>query len=345
MDYTITSNQSTTQILFDSNLLNQLQIWENNYSKIVLVVDQQVAILHSDKFDHYPLCIIGANEANKVLHSVCEVIDFLLLNQVDKYDLIVGVGGGVITDLVGFVASVYKRGVPFAFVPTTILSMVDAAIGGKNGLNYKDIKNIIGVIEQPHYIVYDYAFLATLPHEEWVNGFAEIIKHACILSYELWILLHKHTILDFKKNPALLASIIATNVALKLSVVQNDVLEAGNRKILNFGHTLAHAIEIMYKVPHGSAVSIGMIFACTIASKLYDFKDEYSLKALLQKYELPIAIHLDVTTTLELLQHDKKKKNDQIQFVLLKTIGKASVEVVSLADLADYLTQFNNEAS
>src|SRR5690606_37442053 len=147
----------------------------------------------------------------------------------------VGIGGGVLTDLVGFVASIYKRGINFSLVPTTILAMVDASIGGKNGINIGSYKNVIGVINQPWAIVYDYDLLKTLATEEWINGFAEIIKHACINSMKIWNILNDHELNDFKKNYELLHKLIQLNVATKLSIVHQDPNDKGIRKILNFG--------------------------------------------------------------------------------------------------------------
>ena len=175
--------------------------------------------------------------------------------------MLVGIGGGVITDLTGYVAAIYMRGLSFGFVPTSILAMVDAAIGGKNGIDVGVYKNIIGTIRQPQFLLYDYSLLKSLPQSEWVNGFAEIVKHACIKDARLFNTLRQNSIRSYQRNSKELGALIKKNVHIKASVVQADEFEKGERRLLNFGHTLGHAIENIYKMPHGHAISIGMVAA------------------------------------------------------------------------------------
>ena len=172
-----------------------------------------------------------------------KIIDELLNRSADKDTVIIGLGGGVITDIAGYVASIYKRGVPLIQVPTSILGMVDAAVGGKNGVNTAHYKNMVGTIYQPEAVIFDQELISTLPKEEWINGFAEVIKHACIKDESLFRTLQKHTIDDYFNNPVLTASLIKENVLIKTGVVLGDELETGDRMLLNFGHTLGHAIE------------------------------------------------------------------------------------------------------
>jgi 3-dehydroquinate synthetase len=156
---------------------------------------------------------------------------------------LIGVGGGVVTDITGYVASIYLRGIRFGFVPTTILGMVDAAIGGKNGIDVGVYKNMVGTITQPAFLLYDMDFLKSLPDREWRNGFAEIIKHAAIKKAAMFAELESATLQHFQQNKEALQKLIQENALLKAGIVQQDERESGERRLLNFGHTLAHALE------------------------------------------------------------------------------------------------------
>jgi 3-dehydroquinate synthase len=158
------------------------------------------------------------------------------------------------------------RGIRFGFVPTSILAMVDASIGGKNGIDVGTYKNMVGLIRQPEFLLYDYSFLKSLPKAEWINGFAEIIKHACIKDASMFRLLEAYKLNDFQKDKTLLNKLIQRNALLKSKVVVEDEFETGDRKLLNFGHTFGHAIENTYQLPHGHAVAVGMVMACMISA-------------------------------------------------------------------------------
>jgi 3-dehydroquinate synthase len=227
------------------------------------------------------------------------------------------------------------RGIKFAFVPTSILAMVDAGIGGKNGIDVGVYKNIVGVINHPEFLLYDYSFLETLPDAEWVNGFAEIIKHACIKDSDMFHLLESHSLMKFQSSIVDTAAIIKKNVDIKYSVVSQDEQETGERKLLNFGHTIGHAIENTSNLSHGHAVSIGMAVACRISEKINDFSKAETKRVtdLLVKYELPVAFTSDKQKTWEILQHDKKKSGSNISFVVLDKIGAASVKSIPLDHL------------
>ena len=167
--------------------------------------------------------------------------------------MLVGVGGGVVADLTGYVAATFLRGVEFGFVPTSILAMVDASIGGKNGINVGLFKNIVGTIRQPSFILFDVKLTSSLPEKEWRNGFAEIIKHACIKDAKMFRELEANGPDKYKPGSRQLALLVERNAILKTRIVQRDELETGERRILNFGHTLGHALENLYELPHGHA--------------------------------------------------------------------------------------------
>jgi 3-dehydroquinate synthase len=303
--------------------------------KTIFITDENVYAAHEEKFSGWQSIVIKAGEQFKNQQTVNLIIEQLIDLHADRQTFIVGVGGGVVTDIAGFVASIYMRGVKFAFVPTSILAMVDASIGGKNGIDVGVYKNLVGVINHPEFLLYDYSFLETLPDDEWINGFAEIIKHACIKDNEMFQFLEKHSIMNFRSSLKDTAAIIKKNVNIKYNVVANDEQETGERKLLNFGHTIGHAIENTSGLPHGHAISIGMVAACHISEVINDFNkaDTKRISDILSKYELPISFSSDKEKTWEILLHDKKRSGNNMSFVVLDTIGKASVKNIPLDQL------------
>jgi len=241
------------------------------------------------------------------------------------------------SDIAGYAASVYMRGIKFGFVPRSILAMVDASVGGKNGVDVGVYKNLVGVIRHPKFLLYDYSFLKTLPHEEWVNGFAEIIKHACIKDKAMFELLENNSIEEFQHSDEKIASLIKRNVEIKYKVVSNDEFETGERKLLNFGHTLGHAIENIYQLPHGSAISIGMVAASKISEEINGFNETARIIDLLKKYNLPVELKFDKEKVWEVLLMDKKKSGDTMNFILLNKIGDAIVKPVPLSQLKELI--------
>lgn len=303
--------------------------------KCIVITDTAIHRLHHEKFEGYKTIVIPAGEQYKQQHTVDNIIQQLIAFEADRKSFIIGVGGGVVTDITGYAASVYMRGLPFGFVPTTILAQVDASVGGKNGIDVGVYKNLVGTIRQPDFIFFDYSFLQTLPDEQWVNGFAEIIKHACIKDRQLFYFLENHTLSDFQTNRTLLADLIEKNVTIKSDVVEKDEFEQGDRRLLNFGHTLGHAIENEYQLLHGHAISIGMIAAATISETLNNFTspDRDRVKNLLSRYKLPVSIDFDKKKVFEILKMDKKRVSNEMNFVLLNAIGEAIVKPIPLAQL------------
>ena len=303
--------------------------------KIIIITDENVYRYHAKKFNGFNVITIPAGEAHKHQQTVDNIINRLLHLQADKQTCIVGVGGGVVTDISGYIASIYKRGIKLALVPTSVLAMVDAAIGGKNGVDVGLYKNMVGTVYQPDILLFDYSFLKTLPPEEWINGFAEIIKHACIKDAALFTFLAANKIEKFKKDKTELAKLIEKNVAIKIAVVKNDEFETGERKLLNFGHTIGHAIENIYHLPHGHAVSVGMAAACTISEKINNFypEEKSMILDILIQYQLPVKMDIDANKIWEVLLLDKKRDTDKMSFILLDRIGKAKIKSISLKQL------------
>ena len=312
-----------------------------DHRKVIIITEDHIFNLHASKFEGYKVLLIEGKERNKTQTTIDIIIEKLLEFNIDKQWLIVGVGGGVITDMVGYVASVFKRGINLGLVPTSILAMTDAAIGGKNGINVGNYKNMVGTTYRPLFILYDYSFLETLPKQEWVNGFAEVIKHACIKDEKMFYELEKNNIDYYINNKNATSLLIEKNVAIKTSIVVADEFEKADRFQLNFGHTFGHAIENLYKLPHGYAVSIGMVMAAKISEEINNF-DSISvdrIKNLLLLYELPITQKLNNIEVLELLVKDKKKAGDTINFVLLNKIGEGTVKQLSFVVIESLLDQ------
>lgn len=307
----------------------------------VIITDDHVFEAHSDKMKGFRVIKIAAGEQNKIQSTADRIITELLDFEVDKKTTLCAIGGGVVTDITGLVASIYKRGVPLTLVPSTILAMVDAVIGGKNGINSNGYKNMIGTTRQPDKIIIDYRFLDTLPETEWQNGFAEIIKHACIRDADMFNMLESTSFSQFKEDRSIVAALIEKNIALKTEVVLNDEHESGERYILNFGHSFGHAIEVLYNLPHGHAVSIGMMMAARISEEINNFPSEQvmRLKKLLVDYGLPVEIKMEHETVLELMKKDKKRAGNEINFVLLDHIGKANIQKISFDQLQDLQNQ------
>jgi 3-dehydroquinate synthase len=319
---------------------SQIEEWYPK-DKVVVITDQNVFEHHSTKFEEYATIKLKAGEEHKQQKTVDSIIDQLLQLQADKQTVIIGVGGGVITDMAGYAASIYKRGVKLVLVPTSVLAMVDAAVGGKNGVDVGPYKNMVGTVYQPDHLLFDYQFLDTLPEAEWVNGFAEIIKHACIKDAKLFDFLFATTISDFRNDKMLLASLIEKNVAIKTAVVLSDEFETGDRKLLNFGHTIGHAIENTYHLAHGHAVSIGMVAACSISEEINNFYsvEKQRVIQLLQQYQLTVKLQLDKEKIWGILLMDKKRSSDTMSFILLDSIGAASIKPIPLAQLKDLIDQ------
>jgi len=305
----------------------------------LLLVDENVMRFHAKKIQKFHVVSIPSGEKSKSLEHYSEIFEKLLEMGVDRSWKIVGIGGGVTTDFSGFVASTYFRGLPFGFVSSTLLGQVDASIGGKNGINYKGYKNLIGVIRQPDFVICDIESLKTLPLNEFQDGFAEIIKYGFIKNPEINSYLHDNIDLALEYDSVVIEKLVYDSVKVKRDIVQEDETEQGDRKLLNFGHTFAHAIEKLYSFSHGQAVSLGMIMAARMSVKLglLDNKVVDKLIDLLRRTGLPTETSLDANQMAEIMKKDKKKVGDRMQFILLKGEGQAIIKDVKLSDLKNIL--------
>jgi 3-dehydroquinate synthase len=246
----------------------------------------------------------------------------------------------VITDITGYVAAVYMRGLRFGFVPTSLLALVDASIGGKNGIDVGVYKNMVGVIRQPSFILHDMIFLNTLPQKEWENGFAEIIKHACIKDAAMFRQLEESTFKSYQGKKKSMCELVQRNAMIKAKVVQRDEFEKNERRLLNFGHTLGHALENQYELMHGQAVSIGMTYACHISEQLTGFKQTGKVVRALEQYGLPTYSAFDKQKVFDVLKMDKKRERTEMNYVLLEKIGKGVVKSIPLTQLEKIISKF-----
>jgi 3-dehydroquinate synthase len=305
----------------------------------VIVTDENIFSKHQKKFKGWKTILIKAGEQFKIQVTADNIIQQLIDAGADRKTTLIGVGGGVITDITGYVAGVFMRGIKCGFVPTSVLAMVDAAIGGKNGIDVGLYKNMVGLIRQPAFLLYDFSLLKSLPKEEWVNGFAEVIKHACIKDAPMFTLLEQNKLSFFQKDFTALAKLIQRNALIKTKVVISDEFEKGERKLLNFGHTLGHAIENLYHIPHGHAVSIGMGVACKFSETITGFKGTDRVVNVLKQYGLPPQFDFDKAETFRILKSDKKKDNQSINYILLNKIGRASIVSLPFTEIEILINQ------
>jgi 3-dehydroquinate synthase len=296
--------------------------------KTIVITDERVNELYGKFWKELPTIIIGQGEGNKTIASLNFIIQQLLELNADRKTFILGIGGGIVCDITGFAASVFMRGLKFGFVSTTLLSQVDASVGGKNGVNFDGYKNIVGVFNQPDFVICDPHVLNTLERSEISNGLAEIVKHALIADAEMFSFLEKNIVGLLNLDEDVINFVVTRSVEIKSAIVNLDEKEHGERRKLNFGHSFGHAIEKIAGISHGNAVSLGMVIAARYSHEK-GYLSEPDLRRiinLLQQLELPVMNAYDTNQILEALFKDKKREDDKLHFVLLKQIGQAVVE-------------------
>ena len=326
--------------IFIGNVLDELQHFlkeQYSDSKKIVLVDENteehcLPILDwggVDALKDAEILLIDSGEENKTIEIVNQLWESLLACQVDRKAVVINLGGGVIGDMGGFTAATYKRGIDFIQVPTTLLSMVDASIGGKLGIDINGQKNMVGLFKHPNAVFVHLEFLNSLDRRELYSGFAEVLKHALISSESYWSSICKLTNLDGVD----LQEMVEASIHIKKDIVEKDFKESGLRKKLNFGHTIGHAIESLllhteHKLLHGEAVAAGMIAEAYLSTLVHtEFKAQLGevVGKLLSYYTLPV-LHEDTFDVLiEIMKGDKKNTGDQIDFVLLKSIGESTI--------------------
>jgi len=334
---TINTNSGRSNILIGESLQN-LQRYVPA-ARPIIITDVNVGKLYHLDSMAAKVIIIGTGEEIKTLETVEDIYSQLISWGADRSAFIVGIGGGIVCDIAGFVASTYLRGVRFGFVATTLLAQVDAAIGGKNGVNFERYKNMVGLFQQPEFVICDPEVLKTLPQKEIACGLAEIVKHAAIADPDLFAYLERHAEDILELESRAVKKVVSASVRIKASIIRRDETEKGERRILNFGHTFGHAIEFATGVPHGEAVSLGMVYASNLSFKrgLLTDAENQRLRVLLNDLHLPTRFNSKTEGVAEAIGKDKKRADVRIHFVLLNGIGNAVVEQIAVEELEETL--------
>lgn len=329
--------ESNSQILIGESLSNLYKYIPK--CDAFIITDENVDKLYRKSFPNLPIYVIPAGEVHKSLNTATEIYRWLLDNGADRNSFIVGIGGGVVCDLTGFIASTYMRGVCFGFVATTLLSQVDASVGGKNGVDLDGYKNIIGTFNQPQFVICDITLLKTLPKVEFVSGLAEVVKHALIADSAKFEYIEKNYAAILNLNPEMVEYLVTRSIKIKASIVDVDEREGGLRRVLNLGHTWGHAVETITGIPHGQAISIGMVFTARLSySKGMITKQEKErIATLLSNLGLHTKSEADNATVFETLQKDKKKKGNGVHYILMKGIGAVEVVEISFDELKKFI--------
>jgi 3-dehydroquinate synthase len=305
--------------------------------KSIIITDNRIFRLYRQQFPDVPVIVTGEGEVNKTMSGLEKIFEKLVEYEADRSTFIVAIGGGIVCDTAGFAASVYMRGLRYGFVSTTLLSQVDASVGGKNGVNFRGYKNMIGVFNQPEFVICDISMLKTLDEHEYRSGFAEIIKAAAIKNESLFSFLEKNYLAALNRDQLILEKIIHDSVKIKADIVEQDEKEKGERKKLNFGHTFAHSIEHNTGILHGEAVSLGMALAADLSEELgllaHDQRER--LVNLLKNMKLPVEQNIDYPALLDAMKKDKKRKDDQIDMVFIDRIGNAVIRPMLIKQLEE----------
>ncbi len=314
------------------NVINSLENYLPEGRRVIVVSDENVFHAYRRIISAYDYCLIGLGETNKTLATAEKLYGELLALGADRKTFILGFGGGIVTDVTGFVASTYMRGLSFGFVASTLLAQVDASIGGKNGVNFEGYKNMVGLFNQPDFVLCDLSLLRTLPEREFRAGLAEIIKAGLIADPELFNLFEQHTFQELRSNQELLSELVMRAIRMKAAIVESDEREQGARRKLNLGHTFAHAIEKSSRdFLHGEAVAIGlvMIAALSVRNGTLTPADAARIRSVLEKMGLPVASGIALPVLLQALKRDKKRESHSVNFVLMNGVGDCLIQPVS----------------
>lgn len=332
-ELTLHIDNHETEIVIGHGLFDRLEAYSGK--RLIFLVDLNVYELHRSAFNNRKCIVVPPGEKQKTLDFAENVMRQMVRMEADRTTFLVGVGGGLVSDLAGFVASVYMRGISFGFISSTLLGQVDASIGGKNGVNLDGFKNMIGIIRQPEFVWCDLQLLDSLDQKEMISGYAEVIKYGAIYDRGLFEILEQKQKNILDRDPAILEEIVTRSVAIKRNIVENDVTEQGERKLLNFGHTLGHAVEKLTGMLHGYAVGTGMVLEARLSVNmgLLDQKEADRLEKLIASAGLPVKADPGMNSIYDALLKDKKRAGDQIYFVLLEKLGKAVIHRLDLSIL------------
>ena len=340
-------NVNESKILIDNDLIIDIKKHISNEflpCKVLIISDKNVEKLYFEKVKtdlinlkfKVTSFIFSPGEQSKTYRVISEIYKILSLNYMSRTDIVIALGGGIVTDIAGFVAATYNRGMNLINIPTSLLAQIDAAIGGKNGINSEFGKNLIGTFYQPNLILIDPRTLESLPETELSCGIAEAIKYGCIKDKELFKILEDRNFKDAKNE------IIYRSIMVKKELVEEDKFDLGIRMLLNFGHTIGHALERLenYKnLSHGTAVAIGMNMITKISEKLELTEKGTAdrLGYICKKYCLPTESNFSCKEIFEVILHDKKVLNDYLNLILLKRIGNGFIYKIHSKKFIDFM--------
>ena len=334
-------------MIIGSNIIKDLSLYLNessiNFSQCLLIIDKKIPnkiiskITKSLKKKEVSKFLFNANEKNKNINNINSILKILLKKNFSRADCLIAIGGGITGDVGGFAASLYKRGLKFINIPTTLLAQVDSSVGGKTGVNTKEGKNLIGSFYQPKIVISDTEFLKSLPKREIICGYGEIFKHSLIANKSFYKYLNKNASEILNLKSPFIEKAIFESCKIKKNVVEKDEKEKGIRKVLNFGHTFAHAYEATLgyskKLNHGEAVILGITTALkfSYSLKLIKFKEYNQIMQHILRMKLPYNIKNYFTSKnlnqiLNFMMKDKKNISKKINLILLKKIGKAVID-------------------
>ena len=300
--------------------------------RVLVITDSNIDRCHAALIASFEHVVIGLGEQANGFATLEKVYTWLMEKGADRSVFLLGIGGGIVTDITGFVGATYMRGVDFGFIPTTLLSQVDASVGGKNGVNVGGYKNMVGTFCQPKFVICDSAMLTSLSDREFRAGLAEIIKAAVIADAKLFEVLENSTFEQLRSDQAMLSEVVEASLKVKIDVVAADECEKGLRRVLNLGHTIAHAIEkSSTKYNHGEAVAIGLCCVAEAAVRMGKLSTEVMqrIKALCKRYNLPTELPEPIAKLLKAARKDKKREGDNLHIIIPTAIG--AVEDVSLS--------------
>lgn len=335
------NNKPCYDIIFDSSfdgLASKIEELGFKDRKIAIITDSNVQPLYGDAIkeqlstvsNNVFIYAIPAGEENKNLKEIEKIYEYLIQNHFDRHDLLIALGGGVVGDMTGFAAATYLRGIAFVQIPTTLLAQCDSSIGGKTGVDFNAYKNMVGAFYMPKLVYMNVNVLKTLDGRQFASGFAEVMKYGLIkdLDFYLWLLDNMVEIND--RDIDVLIEMIHRSCEVKKAVVEKDPTEKGDRALLNFGHTIGHAIEKYknFELLHGECVALGSVAAAYISWKkeYISMEDYYEVRDMFVPFGLPISVEdIDIEEVIKLMKSDKKADSNKIRFILLKKIGKAFI--------------------
>jgi 3-dehydroquinate synthase len=335
------NNKPCYDIIFDSSfdgLASKIEELGFKDRKIAIITDSKVQPLYGDAIkeqlstvsNNVFIYAIPAGEGNKNLKEIEKIYEYLIQNHFDRHDLLIALGGGVVGDMTGFAAATYLRGIAFVQIPTTLLAQCDSSIGGKTGVDFNAYKNMVGAFYMPKLVYMNVNVLKTLDGRQFASGFAEVMKYGLIkdLDFYLWLLDNMVEIND--RDIDVLIEMIHRSCEVKKAVVEKDPTEKGDRALLNFGHTIGHAIEKYknFELLHGECVALGCVAAAYISWKkeYISMEDYYEVRDMFVPFGLPISVEdIDIEEVIKLMKSDKKADSNKIRFILLKKIGKAFI--------------------